>query len=400
MGVVATRCAAAGLAACALASPAPSPLPSPVPSMLPSPAGAPPRCQFEAVEGASCLEDYRYGKTYDASAEARAGCEASARCVAVYGWATTDSPDTGWHFRKCKSSGADGCGREKFVASDDQTVYACDAYDEDPEMRSGWGFALLVVGAIGAGVGVVPALVAAENAKEAHGECSLAQQRWLATAWFLALAVIAQALGAGAVGPTSVGSADGCNADLGVIGAAFAGLAGAQLVASLAFHRAHRAATRDRDRRRAADAKRAEERARPKYERLESAAPPKTSPALVEALSKPEDVAREMERYRIWRDAADGVCPRCDGRGAVGRCDGALGHREGHLPCGCEVCFVCHGTGTTEAALARLSSLAADDDADGGDDGRPCEVCFCGSRFKMAADCDHYYCFLFSGVFF
>ncbi|KAH8073459.1 hypothetical protein JL721_2755 [Aureococcus anophagefferens] len=115
---------------------------------------------------------------------------------------------------------------------------------------------------------------------------------------------------------------------------------------------------------------REEERRRPKYERLSVAREPGTDPALVEALTKPEDVERELERFRVWQRADDGACPRCGGLGAYGVCDGAKGDREGHLPCGCEICHLCHGSGTTDAVLDEL-------EPDERDDEMPCQVCFC-----------------------
>ncbi|KAK7249932.1 hypothetical protein SO694_00005442 [Aureococcus anophagefferens] len=127
---------------------------------------------------------------------------------------------------------------------------------------------------------------------------------------------------------------------------------------------------------------REEERRRPKYERLSVAREPGTDPALVEALTKPEDVERELERFRVWQRADDGACPRCGGLGAYGVCDGAKGDREGHLPCGCEICHLCHGSGTTDAVL---DELEPDERATA--DAVPGE-----SRFKLAADCDHFYC--------
>ena len=128
------------------------------------------------------------------------------------------------------------------------------------------------------------------------------------------------------------------------------------------------------------------ERRKPKFVALALMHEPSTREDLVTALSKPEDVDAEMERFRVWKTARDGRCPRCNGRGAVGACDGAKAGLEGFLPCGCEICHLCHGRGTTADVIAALEPAAHDDDD------KPCQICYCASRFKLAVDCEHFYC--------
>ena len=137
--------------------------------------------------------------------------------------------------------------------------------------------------------------------------------------------------------------------------------------------------------RREEEAKRREELEKPKFAPLELARVTSAKEDLVAALTKPEDLELEMERFRLWKSASDGKCPRCGGRGAFGKCDGAKAGTEGHLPCGCEVCHMCGGSGTIDAALAALEPPEHDD-------GKPCQICYSESRYKLAPGCDHYYC--------
>ena len=127
------------------------------------------------------------------------------------------------------------------------------------------------------------------------------------------------------------------------------------------------------------------ELAKPKYLTLDLYDVPETTAQTVAGLVKPEDLAAEMETLQDLEEAEDGTCTYCDGRGAHGECDGAKAGLEGYLQCGCMICAVCGGDGTTEAALKALEPPEHDDD-------KPCQICWCESRYKLTAGCDHYYC--------
>lgn len=200
-----------------------------------------------------------------------------------------------------------------------------------------------------------------------------------------------------------------------IVACFFFGVAGVHFLLTLTWQWHATKNARAAARARKVEAAKKAERLRPKYVALSRAQPPATDvdlvaaraagtqkgygsreldiprgpwfpPAQVAALAKPDDVERELARFRIWREAADGACPRCDGRGAVGKCAGGdAGAKDGFLPCGCEICHVCGGSGTTERRLSEIGETREADD-------RPCQICFCGSSFKLSTGCDHFYC--------
>ena len=363
-----------------------TPLPTPLPTALPTPhlrgsatsaATAAPRCSWDLVKNTRCYEEHKIGDDL-VEADARAQCEANDRCD---GYMREGEVDGTMHYRLCNVKGEkDGCGRVRIEYDDEALVHVaerehpavvtCRPYDATPPWRDPVAFVLCVIAVVGHCYLFRIFFHKAERAIF-YCDCSPNHKHWIRMILWLFVATAGLLCLAVSRGPTAAGDRDGCSREAGEAGVALLAIAGALLLTCVApLHSHHR--SRDEARRREREEARAreEERRRPKYERLSVAREPGTDPALVEALTKPEDVERELERFRVWQRAADGSCPRCGGLGAYGVCDGAKGDREGHLPCGCEICHLCHGSGTTDAVLEELEPGERDDEM-------PCQVCFC-----------------------
>ena len=300
----------------------PTPLPSPLPTALPTPhlrgnatsaATAAPRCSWDVVKKTLCYEEHRIGEDLggvavggdEASvyveADARAQCEANDRCDGYMRWES----DGTMLYRLCNVKGEkDGCGRVRIEYNDDeghQAVVTCRPYDATPAWRDPVAFWLCVCIAV---VGYCKLFcIFCHKAKRAEfedGKCSPNHKHWIAMILWLDVATVGLLCFGVSRGPTGAGDRDGCSREAGEAGVALLAIAGALLLTCVApLHVLYR--SRDEARRREREEARAreEERRRPKYERLSVAREPGTDPALVEALTKPEDVERELERFRV-----------------------------------------------------------------------------------------------------